>query len=102
MQYKRRSFALSQSGTDTSCILNRQLNGKIIALSSARVLSFERDRAPTELELELIQPHMAQEPVLRGEVGCACVAREVSAERGNPLISGYTPVIDRPPGGSPI
>ena len=31
-----------------------------------------------ELELELIQSHMAQKPVLRGEVGCACVAREVS------------------------
>ena len=25
---------------------------------------------------------MAQKPVLRGEVGCACVAREVSFERG--------------------
>ena len=36
----------------------------------------------TELELELVQPHMAQKPVLRGEVGCACVAREVSVERG--------------------
>ena len=24
---------------------------------------------------------MAQKPVLRGEVGCACVAREVSVER---------------------
>ena len=35
-----------------------------------------------ELELELIQPHVAQKPVLRGEVGCACVAREVSVERG--------------------
>jgi len=35
-----------------------------------------------ELELGLIQPHMAQKPVLRGEVGCACVAREVSVERG--------------------
>ena len=34
------------------------------------------------VELELIQPHMAQKPVLRGEVGCACVAREVSVERG--------------------
>ena len=33
-------------------------------------------------ELELIQPHMAQKPVLRGEVGCACVAREISVERG--------------------
>ena len=37
----------------------------------------------TKLELELIQSHMAQKPVLRGEVGCACVAREVSAERGD-------------------
>ena len=35
-----------------------------------------------ELELELIPSHMAQKPVLRGEVGCACVAREVSVERG--------------------
>ena len=34
------------------------------------------------LELELIQPHMAQKPVLRGEVGCACVAREVNVEGG--------------------
>jgi len=34
------------------------------------------------LELELIHPHMAQKPVLRGEAGCACVAREVSVERG--------------------
>ena len=25
---------------------------------------------------------MAQKTVLRGEVGCACVAREVSVERG--------------------
>ena len=30
-------------------------------------------------KLELIQSHMAQKPMLRGEVGCACVAREVSA-----------------------
>ena len=35
-----------------------------------------------ELELELIQSHMAQKPVLRGEMGRACVAREVSVERG--------------------
>ena len=35
-----------------------------------------------ELEFELIQSHMAQKAVLRGEVGCACVAREVSVERG--------------------
>ena len=39
-------------------------------------------RGQAELELELIQSHMAQKPVLRGEVGCACVAREVSVERG--------------------
>ena len=37
-----------------------------------------------ELELELIQAHIAQKPVLRGEVGYACVAREVSVERGLP------------------
>ena len=32
---------------------------------------------------------MAQKPVLRGEVGCACVAREVNVERGGmgPLIT---------------
>ena len=42
----------------------------------------ERDRLGlVELELELIQPHMAQKPVLRGEVGCVCVAREVGVER---------------------
>ena len=35
-----------------------------------------------ELELELIQSHMTQKPVLRGEVGYECVAREVSVERG--------------------
>jgi len=34
----------------------------------------------TDKELELIQSHMAQKPVLRGEVGCTCVAREVSVE----------------------
>jgi len=35
-----------------------------------------------ELELELMQSHMAQKPMLRDEVGCACVAREVSVEKG--------------------
>ena len=35
-----------------------------------------------ELILELIQFHMAQKPVLRSEVGCALVAREVSVESG--------------------
>ena len=31
-----------------------------------------------DVELELMQSHMAQKPVLRGEVGCACVARDVA------------------------
>ena len=39
-------------------------------------------QATSQLELELIQPHLAKKPVLRVEVGCACVAREVSVERG--------------------
>ena len=37
---------------------------------------------------------MAQKPVLRGEVGCACAAREVSVERGGMGERGillYTP-----------
>jgi len=38
----------------------------------------DREKCAFELELELIQSHMAQKPVLWGEVGCACVAREVS------------------------
>jgi len=46
------------------------------------------ERGFPELELELIQPHMAQKPVLRGEVGCACVAREVSVERGGIVRQG--------------
>ena len=47
----------------------------------ARGCSFE-ERVGAYIELELTQPHMEQKPVLRGEVGCACVAREVSVERG--------------------
>jgi len=43
---------------------------------------------PHVTELELIQSHMAQKPVLRGEVGCACVAREVSVERGGMVERG--------------
>ena len=35
-----------------------------------------------ELELELIQPHMAQKPMLRGEVGaCVRVTRECGQRR---------------------
>ena len=33
-----------------------------------------------ELELELVQSHMAQKPVLRGEVGCACVAHPTASQ----------------------
>ena len=44
-------------------------------------LKFNMARAGGELELELIQSHMAQKPMLRGEVGCACVARKVSVEK---------------------
>ena len=36
----------------------------------------------TDLTRNTRAPHMAQKPVLRGEVGCACVAREVSVEMG--------------------
>ena len=49
--------------------------------SSLRAQYCHRHSLRCELELELIQSHMAQKPVLRGEVGCACVAREVSVER---------------------
>ena len=52
----------------------------IISISREH-LSTSRDMI-IELELELIQSHMAQKPVLRGEVGCACVACEVSVVRG--------------------
>jgi len=37
----------------------------------------ERRRLSLKSELELVQSHVAQKPELRGEVGCACVAREV-------------------------
>jgi len=49
-----------------------------------------------ELELELIQPHMAQKPMLRGEVGCACVARD---GRLSPV--GASTVDLSPPSGVP-
>ena len=42
---------------------------------------FTYPRVPP-LDLELMQPHMAQKPVLRGEVWCAYVALEVSVARG--------------------
>ena len=35
-----------------------------------------------ELELELIQSHMAQKPVLRSKLGARVLRREVSVERG--------------------
>ena len=45
-----------------------------------------------ELELELIQPLMAQKPVLRGEVGaCSLRVRSVSMPSGRafPVIDSY-------------
>jgi len=46
------------------------------------------------VELELIQPHMAQKPVLRGEVGCACVAREVSVGVFHPAPFGIVGILN--------
>ena len=40
----------------------------------------------SELELELLQSHIAQKPVLRGEVGRACVAREFSCDMDVPRL----------------
>ena len=57
----------------------------VLAWKHTALLQHRTDQPhPPELELELIQPHMAQKPVLRGEVGCACFAREVSVERARP------------------
>ena len=53
-----------------------------------------------ELELELIQSHMAQKPVLRGEVGCACVARGKWAKQAETLET-IIPYIDGPYAGDP-
>jgi len=50
--------------------------------ASAVGVKWARVRCAVRYELELTQPHMAQKPVLRGEVGCAGVAREVSVEGG--------------------
>ena len=47
-----------------------------------------------ELELELIQPHIAQKPVLRGEVGCACVALRTPAAVFTPVHGGRTGNVD--------
>jgi len=50
-------------------------------VADERVAQPHSTRVVNVVELELIQSHMAKKPVLRGEVGCACVAREVSVER---------------------
>ena len=65
--------------SDSSCIV--VMPGRSGIVESPGNLSMK-------LELGLIQPHMAQKPVLRGEVGCACVAREVSVERGGMASAG--------------
>ena len=43
----------------------------------------------TRIELELIQSHMAQKPVLRDEVGCVCVAREVTHIKRHPDVESF-------------
>ena len=68
-----------QKGSD----LNRLLVSYLFSLfdvTDAAAREVKSANFPCELELELIQSHMAQKPVLWGEVGCACVAREVSAQ----------------------
>jgi len=52
-----------------------------------------RKRPPS---VELIQPHMAQKPVLRGEVGCACVATPLCM-----CIFPYQSFEATPPGAAP-
>ena len=66
-------------------ILRRQTPGDSFPGPRARAYVRTRTRTNTA--------HMAQKPVLRGEVGCACVAREISVERGgmgsNPPTEGW-------------
>jgi len=58
-------------------------NAPILAMPQCELATFALfPSALRPVELKLVQSHMAQKPVLRGEVGCACVAREVSVERG--------------------
>jgi len=63
-------------------VRSRLVHGAAALRTAEAALQCNPHALTGELELELIQPHMTQKPVLRGEVGCACVAREVSAERG--------------------
>ena len=70
---KTNKLGLNDQGSEETLVPSREANGTNGALGHRCV----------ELELELIQSHRAQKPVLRGEVGCACVAREISVERGN-------------------
>ena len=60
------SFAAPNTSSATSCV----------KLFSCALHVSPKGRRGGELELELIQPHMAQKPVLRGEVECACVAHQ--------------------------
>jgi len=55
---------------------------QIILIPEIKLCFGPMDLAFSPKELELIQSHMAQKPVLRGEVGCAWVAREVRVEGG--------------------
>ena len=69
-----------------TCVFFRALKQFKEAINDEDFEDLLLDAQADELELELMQSHMAQKPVLRGEVGCACVAREVSVERGGVLL----------------
>jgi len=70
----RARFSGSASAVSESCLLDSMTFVRS-SRAAVRYLTWI-----AKLELELIQSHMAQKPRLRGEVGCACVAREVSVE----------------------
>ena len=73
---------MRQLGADVGGYDAEHLDGVDERLLVAQAREHREKTLGRELELELIQSNMAQKPVLRGEVGCACVAREVSVERG--------------------
>ena len=74
---------------------------QIILIPEIKLCFGPMDLAFSPKELELIQSHMARKPVLRGEVGCACLAREVRVERGDTRSTHthdmrfYTPGVSR-------
>ena len=61
-------------------VRSRLVHGAAALRTAEAALQCNPHALTGELELELIQSHMTQKPVLRGEVGCACHCR-VSAAR---------------------